>query len=499
MKGCIACGHPQTAEAGQWAFSQGGNAFDAAIAAFWAACVAEPALASPGGGGFLLAASPDWDARLYDFFVHTPQRKRQIPEQSFFPIQGNFGKVTQTFHIGAGAVATPGAVRGIFAVQRDMANLPMKVLVQPALDLARNGVVVNAHQAYVFQIIQPIFQATSSVRALFRSPQSENDVLQRGDRFHNPELADFLEVLAREGERLFYEGEVADLVAAACESGFVQKSDLLGYRCVERNPLEWSYHHKTLLSNPVPSSGGSLVRFGLQLLQQAYEKATLNLGFLAEVFAATESRRNLIAQRPEGLDALEVQRYYDAVCLRARAYRGTTQISAADQEGNLASLTVSNGEGCGFLVPKCGFMLNNMLGEEDLNPGGWHRWPVDQRMTSMMAPSMLIEKDRQIVLGSGGSNRIRTALVQVLAHLLFDAADLKTAVQAPRIHVEAGKLDAEPDFKPRDLQALLAKWPNHHVWDDHNLFFGGVHAVERCGRKLSGIGDPRRGGSCLVG
>lgn len=167
-----------------------------------------------------------------------------------------------------------------------------------------------------------------------------------------------------------------------------------------------------------------------------------------------------------------------------------------DAGGNVASLTASNGEGCGVLIPDTGVMLNNMLGEQDLNPQGFFRWSEDQRLTSMMAPTLLSRPDgSEVALGSGGSNRIRTAILQVLVNLLDFDMPLQRAVDASRIHLEEGLLSVEAGFGAEvDLDPLLARYPNHRIWRERSLFFGGVHAVGLGQAGFSGAGDARRGG-----
>ncbi len=179
------------------------------------------------------------------------------------------------------------------------------------------------------------------------------------------------------------------------------------------------------------------------------------------------------------------------------ASRGTTQISVADTHGNLASLTLSNGEGSSYVLPGSGIMLNNMLGEEDLNPSGFHRMPPGIRLASMMTPAIARLADGgQIALGSGGSNRIRSAILQVLTNVLEFDMSLEQAVNAPRLHLEHNHLNVEPGFSSAALQALEAEWPGIEQWPDTNLFFGGVHAVARLASgKFRAAGDPRRGGA----
>jgi gamma-glutamyltranspeptidase/glutathione hydrolase len=162
-------------------------------------------------------------------------------------------------------------------------------------------------------------------------------------------------------------------------------------------------------------------------------------------------------------------------------------------------MTLSNGEGCGHLLPGTGIMLNNMLGEEDLNPDGFNQWPCDVRVSSMMAPTMAEDGHHLIAIGSGGSNRLRTAILQTLCNLIDFELSPEAAVNAPRIHVERDRLDVEPGFDPAVIEELVADYPEHRLWSSHNLFFGGTHTVAWDGHVFSGAGDPRRGGvfACL--
>ena len=130
---------------------------------------------------------------------------------------------------------------------------------------------------------------------------------------------------------------------------------------------------------------------------------------------------------------------------------------------------------------------------------GFHRWTPDERMTSMMAPTALAWHDgRRVATGSGGSNRIRTALLQVLVNLVDFAMDVEEAVIAPRIHVEDSFLSVEGGFDTERIAFVLEAWPDHLLWDAPNMFFGGAHTVASGGRGVDGAGDPRRGGACAI-
>jgi len=186
---------------------------------------------------------------------------------------------------------------------------------------------------------------------------------------------------------------------------------------------------------------------------------------------------------------------------RALKVRGTTHVSVIDAEGNAAACTVSNGEGCGHMVPGCGFMLNNMLGEEDLNPAGFFRWQPDTRVSSMMAPTLAERPDGAVIaLGSGGSNRIRTALLQVLNAVLASNRSLAQAIPAPRLHMERGHLDIEGGWDPVTVTALQTAFPDSRAWPERSMFYGGVHAVARhpTSGLIEAVGDPRRGGAALA-
>src|SRR3546814_5563905 len=136
-------------------------------------------------------------------------------------------------------------------------------------------------------------------------------------------------------------------------------------------------------------------------------------------------------------DPALLARYRDTVAAHARFSRGTTHISVVDDAGNLAALSLSNGEGYGTLLPDSGIMLNNMLGEEDLNHGGFHCWPEDSRLSSMMAPTLATSAEgARFAIGSGGSNRIRTAVLQVLVNLLDVGLPMAAATEAARLHIE---------------------------------------------------------------
>jgi len=156
---------------------------------------------------------------------------------------------------------------------------------------------------------------------------------------------------------------------------------------------------------------------------------------------------------------------------------------------------MSNGEGSGYVVPGTGVMLHTRMGEDDLHPAGFHVDPPGVRVGSMMAPSVLLgaEGDPPLVLGSGGSKRIRTAILQVISNVVDFGLPLGRAVDAPRMHWDGEHLQVEPDFPEGTITALRHRF-SVNAWSERNLYFGGVHVV--CGGDAHG--DGRRGGHALL-
>ena len=506
MSSVVAAGHTLTVTAAEDVLRAGGNAYDAVIAALATSFVAEPVLSSPGGGGFLLAAPAGERPRVYDFFVQTPCERRPADDVEFYPVTADFGAAQQEFHIGRGTIATPGMMRGIAEIHADLATVPLPELVAPACRLAIDGITVSENQAYLCGVVEAIIGANDACRSIFASVESPDRLAHAGERAVNPRLADALEAIAMEGADLFYRGEIAaSLAADMAAGGHLGAADLAGYRVEKREPLWFEYRGARILTNPPPSSGGTLIGFGLDLLG-AHDigaeplGSAAHLGRLAAVMEATAAAR--IEHSIEALasfDPASAERWREQIGWRMRAFRGTTHVSVIDAAGSIASATVSNGEGSSYVVPGTGIVMNNMLGEDDLNPGGFHRWTPDERMTSMMAPTALAWRDgRRVATGSGGSNRIRTALLQVLVNLVDFAMDVEEAVIAPRIHVEDSFLSVEGGFDTERIASVLEAWPDHLLWDAPNMFFGGAHTVASGGRGVEGAGDPRRGGACAI-
>jgi gamma-glutamyltranspeptidase/glutathione hydrolase len=347
---------------------------------------------------------------------------------------------------------------------------------------------------------------------LVATEETPDTIAEHDEMVYHRELADVFENLANEGPELFYEGELAQKLVADCRDhgGQLRLDDLESYRVQTREPVRFSSHGADFSFNSPPSPGGGLVAFALGLLEdrdlkthhwgRPYHCQSMGRAISA---ASTMRRQSMMdadlteARMAEILDPEHLKQWRGAIIDNSGFSRGTTHLSVADAEGNLASLTVSNGEGCAYVLPGSGIMLNNMLGEEDLSPGGFHQWKENCRMASMMCPSVATLPDGgRVALGSGGSNRIRSAILQVLVNLFEFDMGLEEAVIAPRMHLEGSHLSIEPGYGQASMDALMNEWPDHRLWPGPNMFFGGVHAVERLADgSFRAAGDPRRGGA----
>ena len=502
MKGAVAAGDKLTALAAAEVLKAGGNAFDGAVAAAFAAPMAEPALTSAGGGGFLLAISPNSKPVLYDFFVDVPPKRLKEPD--FYPITVDFKDAKQVFHIGMGSVAVPGFVAGLLRVHRERGKLPLKEVLSPAIEYAKRGVKLSPIQASFVKLLEPIFTATKEARKVYAP---EGKLIDEKRLFKNPDYGEFLELLCREGLWAFYEGEIADEIDKLSRErgGLIRKEDLERYKVIERTPLKFSFKGKEVLTNPPPSSGGVLIAFTLKLLENkelGRWGSVRHLSLVIEALRATSLfRREFIdgeLHKGEASKIIEdkevLSRYLNLLERRLNLWGNTTHVSILDGEGNGVSMTTTNGEGSGVVIPGTGVMLNNMLGEEDLNPEGFFKWPPYTRLPSMMAPTGILKGGKvELLLGSAGSNRIRSAIVQVILNYEAFKKGVKEAVELPRVHYEREEVFAEPGYPEETLKEIRKLYPLT-LFSQLSMFFGGVQAVSSEGL---GAGDPRRGG-CFI-
>jgi gamma-glutamyltranspeptidase/glutathione hydrolase len=495
--------------------AQGGNAVDGAVAAALAAFVCELPLCSPLGGGVMLVEPAGQPARALDLFARTPGLGGDRPAAlDFCHVQVDFGAATQVFHVGRGSAAVPVALPGLVRAHERWGRLPLSEVAAPAVELGRGGYTLGAGVAFAFDLLTPIIETTTESRELFASGDR---IATAGAALNNPRLADMLEGIARKPEL------VGDVYAALCrefgpkQGGLISEQDVAAAQVLEAEPVRTRYGEWELATMPGPSTGGVLVALGLGLsrgmgaLDFLSPEHVLAIARIQEVLSAVRDQRfDERCRDPE--QVRELLSEPNMAKLRADALGAepenplgsTTHISVIDGGGGAVALTLTNGEGSGYVLSGTGMVVNNLLGEEDIHPRGFHRDPPGRALSTMMAPTLLWRGGDRMALGSGGSNRLRNAILQVLAHLLEHGVEPQRAVIAPRLHLERTADGPALAFEAVDLAsetaaALTAAYPNAVArFDSRSMFFGGVHLALRIASRFQGAGDPRRGGSSVV-
>lgn len=466
MRGAVATGHPQTTEAAISILKKGGNAFDAILSAAFVACVAEPYFASLGGGGFLLGH--DYHEKkdfIYDFFVNTPGQGAKLSSPpKLLPKELKFTSTVQIFNVGMASIAVPGVLKGFLEFYESRCIMDLDDLLAPALRCLEEGAKLTEKQAYIFSIVRPILEISEYGKEIFN--------LEKNKGLYNPLLKEFLKNGSPDQwiSRVYGDGAADYLEEIHNGNGLLTAQDLSEYRVEVREALVQNYRGYKFVTNPSPSFGGPIICQALALLQEH----------------SLESKDD-IAKTVLRAEVLEEMN-------RLKGVGGTTHLNVIDAKNNAASLSLSTGTSCGYFIPNSGIVLNNMMGEEDLHPGDFFSAPSGQRVPSMMSPSF-IKKDEKILtsLGSGGSNRIRSAILQVVLDIMDENRSVKEAIEAPRMHFDEYEvLQIEAGFSEEEVKALQKRFSRQNLWKEKDMYFGGVHAVTG---DLDGWGDSRRDGN----
>lgn len=526
MSGVISAGSRETAEAGATILKQGGNAVDAAVAAAFASFIAEAGVVHLGGSGIAQIYNPQTgEGVVYDFFSNTPglgtiKQKHQL---DFAQVTIDFGSTTQDFYLGRGSVAVPGNIKGLCQMLADFGNLSLAQVLAPAIRLARQGTAIEPFQADTCQLLAPLYTHTAGIRAIF---EKEGRIIAGGEHFFVPDLAQTLEQLAEVGADYAYAGTLGQAIVADQESygGLLTLQDLTQYTVPKLSPIRFAYRDFEILLPPPSSTGGVLTAFSLKLLA-AFPVANYQHGsadhlrLLAEVLGATSRARQHWDRwigEMDPADAVDaflqdsfVKQYVAEVQLAmsaGKAYQGrheptgknnTSHLSVIDSHGLAVSLTTTAGESAGYVLPGTGYIPNNMMGEADLHPHGFHSQPAGQRLQTMMTPIIVLKNGQvRLVTGSGGSTRIRSAVLQVLTNLLDYHLKLDPAVNHARIHFENNVLQCEAGYDPIAANTLETMGYQVNRWNKRGIYFGGAHSVSRTeAGRLVAAGDNRRGGA----
>jgi gamma-glutamyltranspeptidase/glutathione hydrolase len=438
----------------------------------------------------------------------------------------DFGATTQSFHLGRASVAVPGNIFGLCKLAADHGRFPLTTLLQPAIRLAEEGTPIEPFQAETCDLLHPIYTHTPSMKAVFAR---NGRIIQPGEKLYIPHLADTLTALAEEGEAFARNGRLAQALLADQREhgGLLTAADLAAYAVPVHDSIRLPYREFELLLPPPSSTGGVLTAFTLKLLShfdvaQYEHSAAGHLRLLYEVMAATTrarprwekaaesspiahavsrflSEEHLQPYRQEVENALRNGRFSPALPEQPGA-GNTSHLSVIDSDGLAVSLTTTAGETAGFIVPGTGYIPNNILGESDLHPNGFHSRPPGQRIPTMMTPTIVLKEGNiRLVLGSGGSERIRSAIFQVLSNLLDFHMPLNKAVNSARVHIENGVLQCEQGYDAAAVAKLEQLGYPVNRWPTRSIYFGGAHSVSRVeDGRLVAAGDNRRGGATAV-
>ncbi|MPZ96115.1 MAG: gamma-glutamyltransferase [Propionibacteriales bacterium] len=502
----VAAPNDGAAQAGVRVAADGGNAVDAATAAALVTMTTEPGVVSLASGAYVTVLPPDGSPPVtVDGWVEMPGRG--LPPERFgqgvWDITTEYGGGT-TMTIGHGSVATPGSLKALDLAHRAHGLLPWARVVEPAVEAAEGFPHGDASHRYLSHVHELVFGWHPDSHAALHDDAGE--LIGPGDTVVVPHLAATLRQIADQGAETLYTGDLAGLIAddMAANGGILTRADLAAYDAVVRPALEVRTGDWRFATNPSPAVGGVVTAAMLTLLDGVPARGAwspLEVGQLVRVEAAVLGARlaELDLEDTRVARAEQLLATVAADGLRGLGSPSTAHVSAVDDHGAACAVTMSAGYSSGAVTPGTGLWLNNALGEQELNHAGVHSLPPGTRLTSNMAPTVGRRDSDGAVLaiGSPGSDRISTALAQVLALFVNGGLDLHSAIAHPRAHVRVRNdmlVDHEDDLElPADLPLLSRTMPAH------SMYFGGVGAAMWTPSiGLLAAGDPRRTGAVAV-
>ena len=478
MSGVVVCVHPRAAEAGVKVLEAGGNAFDAAIAAAFAQMIVTPFSCGIGGMASSLVWSPATGEHVV---IDGPLRAGSLVREDMWAAdhsgEGQFsGNSLFDDHrstLGYTSICTPGAVAGFAELHRRYATIPWSKLLEPAIHIARQGFPVTPEAAAIFEATDSRPGEPTSIERLRQSPDcariyldDKGDLRRVDDVIRNDDYAETLERIALHGPRDFYEGDLAREIAADIEGngGFVTLDDLRRCGPVISAPRRGRYRGFDVTSNGAPGGGPLLVELlnvmdGIPVAEMEHDGVDhIRHWASATQFVHQDRRAYLgdpvfIGDGPEAvlLSPERAARLRDAVIdgtvggmLPPDDHPDTTHITAVDGEGNIASITHSNGQHSGIISPGLGFVYNNGMGRFDPRPGTAGSIAPGKARVHLMMPSIILRNGRPFAaLGAPGANAILPGLAQTFSNVVDFGMTATEAVLAPRIHAEGSKVWCE--------------------------------------------------------
>jgi len=533
-RGMVVSSSPAATAAGLEILRDGGNAVDAAVAVGFALAVTLPDAGNLGGGGFVVARLADGRELAIDFRETAP--KAATPERY---VDADGKAAPERSRAGALAVAVPGSPAGLCHLLAKYGTLPRKIVMAPAIRLARDGFVLPPG-------LRAEFSDADARRLLGACPDAKKafldvvDALGPADLFRQPDLARTLELIAAEGPDVFYRGALAERIVADLKGkgGVLTREDLAAYEVKERTPLVGTYRGRRVVTMPPPSSGG-VALLGMLNVLEGYPLDTLGFGSERTTHLMVETMKRAFRDRAELLGDADfapvpvrglVSKDYAAV-VRASIHdealapdlvrnpdplayekNETTHFSIMDGRGGaVACTTTLNGAfGSGVVVGGAGFLLNNEMDDFAVTPGAANMYGLMQsernkieagkRPLSSMTPTLLVVDGRCVmVTGSPGGPTIITTVLQTIVNVVDHGMTASQAVAAPRIHQQwrPDLLHVEPFGLAPDVVAGLRR-RGHAVSfrgkPGRPSYQGDAHVILRLEDRFAGAADPRHDG-----
>ena len=532
--GMVSSASKLASEVGAETLRQGGNAVDAAVATAFALAVTWPSAGNIGGGGFLVYHGDDGEATTFDFREKAPMA---ATERMYLGLDG--AVVNNSNHFGPLAVGVPGTVAGLYLAHSRLGSLPWEDLVQPAVELAREGIPITYSLQTGFERSASRFrQYPASERKFIKA---DGSFYELGETWVQPDLAHTLELIRDNGADGFYRGENAERLASfmADIGGLITEEDLAAYAAREREPIRGTYRGYEIVSMPPPSSGGVGIVQMLNILE-GFDLADMGHNSSDYLHVLTETMRRAYSDRAEHLgdpdfnESMPLDRLMDkdyAADLRAsidmtrksesspelfaQAYESeeTTHFSVVDANGNMISMTytLEFGYGSAIVVDGGGYLLNNELGDFNAVPGVTdERGQIgtapnlvapEKRPLSSMSPTIVAQDGKPVfAIGSPGGKTIINTTMQVILNVIDHGFNIAQAIEAGRIHhqwlpdvtsIESNSLSADT------LESFQARGHQIRERGSQGAAMGVYYDREQ--NLFLGASDSRRGDGGAVG
>lgn len=491
-KGVVVSAHPLASEAGAKMLREGGNAFDAAIATQLALAVVYPQAGNIGGGGFLVATTPEGKYLALDYRETAPSK---ASFDMYWDKKGNAN--TDLSQNGRLAVGVPGSISGMFETTK-YARLPFSTLIEPAIDLAEKGFAITEQEAGLLNAHKNDFLKHNKNKIAF----VKDNLWKAGDLLLQPELAETLKRIQKVGEKEFYEGKTAELIVGEMKlgNGIIQSKDLKNYKTKERKALVFNYKDHQVVSMPMPSSGGTLLAQMLKMVSyEDLSKYQMNSEEAVQIMV--EAERRAYADRAEYMgdpdfieDKTQMLISNDYLKSRWKSFdkntatpskdvgkiinpnqkesTETTHISILDKFGNAVSVTTTlNGlYGSKTVVSGAGFFLNNEMDDFSVKPGVPNMYGAvggeankiqpGKRMLSSMTPTLVLKDGKvKMVVGTPGGTTIPTSVFQAIVDVIDFKQNANFSVNAPKFHHQwlPEVVKVENKFPETTIKALEKK------------------------------------------